>query len=75
MDREKLDEVLSLNGNPVKSVLNHKMETFLQTQITSLEKIMKQQAATLLEERSLMKSEWDKERQVHDRTTKLLKQK
>ena len=61
MDRERLDLLLSLNGKPVP---NHYFqgEVILKQHMAKMDKLMKEQSARLLDERTLMKAEWDKVR-------------
>lgn len=73
MDREKLNLLLSLNGKPIP---NHYFqgEIVLKQHMAKMDKSMKEQASKLLEERSLMKIEWDKERHLNEKTKKELRQ-
>ena len=72
MDREKLDLLLTLNGKPVPNLFQG--EIILKQQISKVERLMKEQASQLLEERSLMKAEWDKEKRLNENTYKTIKQ-
>ena len=72
MDREKLDLLLALNGKPVPNIFQG--EIILKQQICKVEKLMKEQASQLMEERSLMKAEWDKEKRANENTYKNMKQ-
>lgn len=73
MDREKLNLLLSLNGKPVP---NHYFqgELILKQQMEKMDKLMKEQSSKLLEERSLMKAEWDRERHLNEKLKKELRQ-
>lgn len=73
LDREKLDLLLSLNGKPVP---NHffQGELVLKQHIAKMDKLMKEQASKLLDERSLLKEEWEKERRINEKCKKELKQ-
>lgn len=73
MDREKLNLLLSLNGKPVPSHL-FQGELILRQQLEKMERLMKEQSSRLLEERSLMKAEWDKERHLNEKLKKELRQ-
>lgn len=72
MDREKLDLLLALNGKPVPNFFQGEM--MLKQQICKLENLIKEQASQLLEERSLMKAEWDKEKRANENTYKNMTQ-
>ena len=73
MDRERLDLLLSLNGKPVP---NHYFqgEVILKQHMAKMDKLMKEQSARLLDERTLMKAEWDKDRYMNERSKKELRQ-
>ena len=75
LDKEKLDQLLSLDGRAHSGLHSNRSETMLQHQVQRLEKLMREQASTLLEERSVMKNEWDRERQVNDRVIRQLREK
>lgn len=63
MDREKLDLLLSLNGGPVPQKKGQQ-DDLLRSKVLAIENVLKEQAAELLEERNLLKCEWDKDRQA-----------
>lgn len=73
MDREKLDLMLSLNGRPIPNLFQG--EAMLRQQIFKLDRLMKEQEARLLEERSVMKNEWDSDRRSSEKTMKSLRTK
>lgn len=73
MDREKLDMLLSLDGKPIANSY-FQGELILKQHMAKMEKLMKEQSAKLLEERALMKAEWDKERHVNEKLKRELKQ-
>ncbi len=75
LDKEKLDQLLSLDGRAHSGLHSNRSETMLQHQVQRLEKLMREQASTLLEERSVMKNEWDRERQINDRVIRQLREK
>lgn len=74
IDKEKLDLLLSLNGKPLPpSALNE--ETMLRQQLAHMDQILKEQRSCLLEERSLMKAEWERDQQKNEKIRKALKEK
>lgn len=62
-DKEKLDLLLSLDGRTAPRRCDT-VDRAMQQHVERLEQQLKQQAALLMEERSVMKLEWDRERQV-----------
>lgn len=73
MDREKLDLLLSLDGKPVPSHY-FQGELVLKQHMAKMDKLIKEQASKLLEERSLLKEEWEKERRLNEKCKKDMRQ-
>ncbi len=71
MDREKLDLMLSLNGRPTPNLFQG--ELVLRQQIYKMDCLMKEQGSSLLEERSLLKAEWDRDRRCSENMLKSLR--
>lgn len=68
---KRLDLLLALDG---KTVHNANSELLLlRSQVNRLENNLKEQASNLLEERTLLKGEWEKERQVFCKLNRELK--
>lgn len=63
-----------MNGKPVP---NHYFqgEIVLKQHMAKMDKLMKEQGSKLLEERSLLKTEWDRERHLNERCKKEMRQK
>ena len=65
---------MSLNGKPVPS--NYfQGELVLKQHMAKMDKLMKEQASKLLEERSLLKEECERERRLSEKCKKDLRQK
>lgn len=65
--------MLALDVKPVRSV-NPEL-SLLRSQVQKLDNSLREQAASLLEERTLLKSEWEKERQGINNLNRELKSK
>jgi len=72
-DVKRLDLLLALDGKPARNT-NPEL-SLLRGQVHKLENCLKEQAANLLEERTLLKSEWEKERQTTNKLNRELKSK
>lgn len=64
---------MALDVKPVRSV-NPEL-SLLRSQVQKLDNSLREQAASLLEERTLLKSEWEKERQGINNLNRELKSK
>jgi hypothetical protein len=64
---------LSLDGKPVPSHY-FQGELVLKQHMAKMDKLTKEQASKLLEERSLLKEEWDRERRLNEKCKKDMRQ-
>jgi len=73
-DVKRLDLILALDGKTVRNEGRTEL-SLLRTHVKKLENVLREQAASLLEERSLLKVEWEKERQSSDKSKREMKSK